>query len=96
MAPTAVLLLLVSTFLLLEFSQGNECVAAGYGCVPERVCPRQHIKRKSGCSTVCCDLANVKTCAARGGECSPAQTNCKEAPELAATCGPRQKCCIYV
>ncbi|KAG0414432.1 hypothetical protein HPB47_008376 [Ixodes persulcatus] len=59
MAPTAVLLLLVSTFLLLEFSQANQCVAAGYGCVPARVCPRQRIKMISGCRTVCCDLGHV-------------------------------------
>ncbi|CAN7991957.1 unnamed protein product, partial [Ixodes hexagonus] len=79
-----------------EFSHANDCLAAGYGCVPADVCPEEHRKPESGCSTVCCDLNNVRTCAARGGECNPLQTECKEDVELTPTCGSERKCCIYL
>ncbi|KAM7294784.1 carboxypeptidase inhibitor [Ixodes scapularis] len=76
MAPSTVLLLGISTFLLAGLSRANDCTKAGYSCVPEENCPKEYRQDIPGCETVCCNLKDVNTCVARGGTCIPAGEKC--------------------
>ncbi|XP_077563910.1 carboxypeptidase inhibitor-like [Haemaphysalis longicornis] len=92
---TAAFLFVVCFLAVLAYSQGNDCVSQGYGCVPAQRCPPQHRKNLKGCDTVCCDLGKLTGCRNRGGECSRA-SKCVELPAENRSCPRGQKCCVYV
>ncbi|XP_075547743.1 carboxypeptidase inhibitor-like [Dermacentor variabilis] len=89
-------LLVVCFALALAFSQANDCVSRGFGCLPKSDCPQEARLSYRGCSTVCCDLTKLTGCKGKGGECNPLNRICKELESESSSCPRDQKCCVWL